>query len=245
MTNENRSPEGQPVPEVTFQTRRNGEWQPVSSHDVFHGRTVVVFALPGAFTPTCSSAHLPRYEELAEELSACGVDEIVCLSVNDAFVMDAWGKEQGVSKVTLLPDGNGDFTEGVGMLVPKRDLGFGYRSWRYSMLVRNGVIEKMFVEPDVPGDPYEVSDADTMLAYLDPAAKASPDVSVFTRNGCRHCERAKKLLDEHGVEYEEIVLADGITSRSLRAVTGADTVPQIFIDGRRIGGADEFVAYYR
>ena len=243
---EGKSParEGSRVPEVTFQARQDGDWAPVTTSELFDGRTVIVFSLPGAFTPTCSSAHLPRYEELADEFAKRGVDEIVCVSVNDAFVMDAWAKEQGASRVKLLPDGNGDFTEGMGMLVSKRDLGFGPRSWRYSMLVRDGVIEKMFVEPDVEGDPFEVSDADTMLRYLDPDARAEQFVSLFTRPGCRHCERARKLLDEHGVEYEEIVLDGRLTTRSLRAVTGADSVPQVFIDGRRVGGADELEAYF-
>jgi len=244
-TNELKSREGSRVPDATFPVRRDGVWSTLTTSELFDGRTVVVFSLPGAFTPTCSSAHLPRYQELADAFAGCGVDEIICLSVNDTFVMEAWGKEQGATRVTLLPDGNGDFTEGMGMLVSKRDLGFGSRSWRYSMLVRDGVIEKMFVEPNVEGDPFEVSDADTMLRYLDPQAKAaSQAVSLFTRKGCRHCERARKLLDEHGVQYEEIVLENGVTTRSLRAVTGADTVPQVFIDGRRIGGADELEAYF-
>ncbi len=238
-----QSREGESVPEVVFETRENGEWKPVTSKEVFGGRTVVLFALPGAFTPTCSSAHLPRYEELADAFRARGVDEVVCLSVNDAFVMDAWGREQGAAKVRLLPDGNGDFSAGMGMLVPKRDLGFGDRSWRYSMLVRDGVVEKMFVEPDVEGDPYEVSDADTMLRYLDPEASAAPDVSLFARHGCRHCERAKALLAEKGIDYEEIELGDGITTQSLRAVTGRDTVPQVYWDGKHIGGADELEVY--
>jgi glutaredoxin-like protein len=245
MTSQTRfeSREGQPVPDVTFQAREDGEWKPVTSKDVFAGRTVVLFSLPGAFTPTCSSAHLPRYEELYEELRKRGVDEVVCLSVNDAFVMDAWGKEQGAKHVRLLPDGNGDFTEGMGMLVEKRGLGFGNRSWRYSMLVRDGVVEKMFIEPDVEGDPFEVSDADTMLRYLDPDAKTAEDVSLFTRKGCRHCERAKALLDERGIDYEEIVVDGALTARSLRAVTGRDTVPQVFIGGKHIGGADELAAH--
>lgn len=236
------SREGQRVPEVVFETRENGEWRRLSSKQIFDGRTVVVFSLPGAFTPTCSSAHLPRYEELAERFGEKGVDEVVCLSVNDAFVMEAWGREQAVKRVRLLPDGNGDFSRGMGMLVSKRDLGFGDRSWRYSMLVRDGVIEKMFIEPDVEGDPYEVSDADTMLGYLDPEAVKIEDVSLFTRHGCRHCERARALLDAHGVAYEEIPLGRGITTRSLRAVTGRETVPQVFIGGEHIGGADELEA---
>ena len=131
---------------------------------------MVVFSLPGAFTPTCSSNHLPRYDELYEEFKAQGVDEIVCVSVNDAFVMFQWGKQQGNKNIFLLPDGNGEFTRKMGMLVDKSNVGFGMRSWRYSMLVDDCKIEKMFVEADFgdncPTDPFEVSDADTMLAYL-------------------------------------------------------------------------------
>lgn len=167
------------VPQTIFQTRvRNEalggpnpfEWKEVTSDEIFAGRKVVVFALPGAFTPTCSSSHLPRYEELYDEFKALGVDEVYCLSVNDAFVMYQWGKSQKAEKVKMLPDGNGDFTQGMGMLVNKRNLGFGARSWRYSMYVEDGEIRKMFVEPglvdDCPVDPYEVSDADTMIDYL-------------------------------------------------------------------------------
>jgi len=166
---ENR--EGQRVPNVTFKTREGGDWKDITTDELFGGRTVVLFALPGAFTPTCSSSHLPRYDELCSTFREAGVDEVVCLSVNDGFVMDAWGRDQGVKNVRLIADGNGDFTRGMGMLVDKRDLGFGPRSWRYSMLVKNGVIERMFIEPDKPGDPYEVSDADTMLRHVAPNAK--------------------------------------------------------------------------
>ena len=167
------------VPQAVFQTRvRNDalegpnpfEWKELSTDDVFKGKRVVLFSLPGAFTPTCSTSHLPRYEELYEEFKAAGVDAVVCLSVNDAFVMYQWGLSQGAENVFLLPDGNGDFTRKMGMLVQKANLGFGMRSWRYSMLVDDGVIEKMFVEPgfddNCPSDPFEVSDADTMLDYL-------------------------------------------------------------------------------
>jgi glutaredoxin-like protein len=235
--------EGQKVPQVVFKLRDADAWREVSSDELFAGRTVVVFALPGAFTPTCSSTHLPGYEEQAPRLRAAGVDDILCLSVNDAFVMDAWGRDQGARQVRLIADGNGDFTRGMGMLVDKRDLGFGERSWRYSMLVRDGVIEKMFVEPEVPGDPFEVSDADTMCAYVAPEASGSPAISLFTRKGCGHCERARKLLDARGLGYEVIELGQDVTRQSLRAVTGADTTPQVFIDGQRIGGADELEAY--
>ena len=139
--------EGQHVPDVTFKTRKGEDWADVSTNDLFSGKTVVIFSLPGAFTPTCSSSHLPRYNELANTLKANGVDDVICMSVNDAFVMNEWGKTQGAENITLIPDGNGKFSEGMGMLVDKSSLGFGKRSWRYSMLVTDGVIKKMFIEP--------------------------------------------------------------------------------------------------
>jgi len=231
--------EGLRAPQVALRTRRDGAWKDVATGELFRGRTVVVFALPGAYTPTCSSTHLPRYNELAPALRRAGVDEIVCLSVNDAFVMEEWQKHQDAPNVTFLPDGNGEFTAKMGMLVDKSDLGFGKRSWRYSMLVRDGVIEKMFVEPQKPGDPFEVSDADTMLAYLAPGTKAPEPVLVFSRPGCPHCARAKALLGERGIVFEEVALGRGVTTSALRAVSGRGTVPQVFIGGRHIGGADD------
>ena len=132
--------EGQRVPDVTFRIRRNNEWANVSTADLFAGKTVAVFSLPGAFTPTCSSTHLPRFNELAPAFFANGVDAILCVSVNDAFVMNEWAKDQECANITVVPDGNGEFTAGMGMLVDKTDLGFGERSWRYSMLVKDGVV---------------------------------------------------------------------------------------------------------
>ena len=167
------------VPDVTFKTRVRDEsvdgpnpyrWEEKTTADIFGGKKVVVFSLPGAFTPTCSSNHLPRFDELYAQFTAQGVDEIVCVSVNDAFVMFKWGIDVGNQNIYLLPDGNGEFTRKMGMLVDKANLGFGMRSWRYSMLVDDGVIEKFFAEPgftdNATSDPFEVSDADTMLAYL-------------------------------------------------------------------------------
>ncbi len=237
--------EGQRVPNVTFKTRAHGEFKDVTTDDIFKGRTVVVFSLPGAFTPTCSSTHLPRYNELAGAFKENGVDEIICLSVNDAFVMDAWKENQEADNVTLIPDGNGDFSAGMGMLVDKSDLGFGKRSWRYSMLVKDGVIDKMFVEPDVPGDPFEVSNADTMLAYINPNARKPQAVSVITKPGCPYCAAAKKLLAEHGMDYEEISLGHDATLRTVRAITGKDTVPQVFIEGDYIGGAEALAEHLK
>lgn len=238
---ENR--ENQPVPQVTFRTRRDHDWVDVTSDQVFKGRSVVVFALPGAFTPTCSSTHVPRYNQLAGEFKRHGVDEVVCISVNDAFVMNEWQNEQQAHDITFLPDGNGDFSRAMGMLVPKEDLGFGERSWRYSMLVRDGVIEKMFIEPDVPGDPFEVSDADTMLAYIAPEAARPLDVTVFSREGCPYCARAKGMLHDAGIPFEELVLNRDFREVTLRAVAGVSMVPQVFVNGERVGGSDDLEAY--
>jgi glutaredoxin-like protein len=237
--------EGQRIPRVTFKTRRDHEWLDRSSDDVFSGKTVIVFSLPGAFTPTCSSSHVPRYDQLQPLFQERGVDEVICVSVNDAFVMEEWRRSQKADRVTFLPDGNGDFTDGMGLLVGKEDLGFGKRSWRYSMLVRDGVIEKMFVEPDVPGDPFSVSDADTMLAYLDPTAARPHDATVFSRPGCPYCARAKGLLRDAGIEFEELVLNRDYTDRTLRAVANATSYPQVFVNGEHVGGSDELEAWLR
>ncbi|SMF08801.1 Glutaredoxin-family domain-containing protein [Alteromonadaceae bacterium Bs31] len=235
---ENR--EGQKVPSVIFKTRQNDAWVDVSSDDIFAGKTVVVFALPGAFTPTCSSTHLPRYNELAPVFSAQGVDSIVCISVNDTFVMNAWSADQHAENISFIPDGNGEFSEGMGLLVDKADIGFGKRSWRYSMLVKDGLIDKMFIEPEKPGDPFEVSDADTMLNYINPKAELPKRVTLFSKPGCPHCTRAKKSLSAKNFKYEEIVLGDhGVSYSSLAAVSGQGTTPQVFIDGKHIGTADD------
>jgi glutaredoxin-like protein len=235
--------EGQKVPSVKFRTRQNNQWQDVSTDELFNGKTVVVFSLPGAYTPTCSSTHVPGYNDLAPAFKENSVDEIVCISVNDAFVMSEWAKDQGADQITFIPDGNGEFTEGMGMLVDKSDLGFGKRSWRYSMLVKDGVVEKMFIEPEEPGDPFKVSDAETMLNYINPEAVKPKCVSLFAKVGCPYCARAKAMLKEREIEYEEIVLGQDATTRSLRAMTGAMTVPQVFIDGKLIGGSEALEAY--
>ncbi|MBE0434564.1 MAG: peroxiredoxin [Methylomicrobium sp.] len=167
------------VPNIVFKTRVRDEsiggdnpfrWQDVSSDDIFKGKKIVLFSLPGAYTPTCSSTHLPGYEAKYQDIIDQGVDDVYCLSVNDAFTMFQWSKHLGIEHVKMLPDGNGDFTRLMGMLVKKENLGFGYRSWRYSMLVEDGKIVKLFSEPgfsdNCPDDPFTVSDADTMLDYL-------------------------------------------------------------------------------
>ena len=240
---ENR--EGQKIPSVKFRVQEDHEWEAWSSDRLFAGKKVIVFSLPGAFTPTCSSSHLPRYNELASVFKSEGVDEIFCVSVNDTFVMNAWKEDQDAENITFLPDGNGEFSEGMGMLVDKAAIGFGKRSWRYSMLVDDGVIQKMFIEPDVAGDPFDVSDADTMLNFVAPNAKMPPTVTMLTKPGCPHCNRAKDLLEDHGLSYENIELGkNGLSYSALKAVSGQSTTPQIYIDGEHIGGADELEKWF-
>lgn len=230
---------GQMIPAMSFPTYQVDHWAEVTTDELFKGKNVIVFSLPGAYTPTCSSAHVPRYNQLAPVLKANGIDDIICVSVNDTFVMNEWKIDQNADNITFLPDGNGDFTEAMGMLVDKHDLGFGKRSWRYSMLVKDGVVDKMFVEPDQPGDPFEVSDADTMLHYVAPSVRAPSDVLIFTRKGCPFCSQAKAMLTEAGMGYEELTLNKEYTDRGLRAVSATSSVPQIFIDGDLVGGCKD------
>ena len=171
--------EGSKVPKMVFRTRvrdpkMKGEnkfrWKNLKSETVFKGKRVAILALPGAYTPTCSSTHLPGYEKNYDKLRKHGIDEVYVLSVNDAFVMFNWCKKLNIKKVKFLPDGNGDFTRKMGAMVKKNNLGFGDRSWRYSMIVNNGKIEKLFTEDgkrnNCPTDPFRVSDSETMLKYL-------------------------------------------------------------------------------
>ena len=228
---------GTRIPDITLRVREGGQFVDKTTAELFAGRTVVLFGLPGAFTPTCSSAHVPRYEELHDALAAKGVDEVICTSVNDAFVMEAWREDQGVEKVRFLEDGNGTLARALGLLVDKSDLGFGSRSWRYSLLIRDGVVEQTFIEPNKPGDPYEVSDADTMLRYLD--GQAPDDIVLFTKPGCGHCVRAKEALNASGRAFIELPATPG----TLRALPGGSTTPQVYVNGTLIGGADELIAW--
>lgn len=239
------SREGQPVPQVRFRYRADSDWKETSTDQLFKGRTVAVFSLPGAFTPTCSGTHLPRFNELAPAFRENGVDEIVCVAVNDPFVMEEWAKSQGCDNVFLLPDGNGTFTSQMGMLVDKSDLNFGQRSWRYSMLVRDGVVEKMFIEPDEPGDPFEVSDADTLLHYVNKDAKLPDQVALLTRQGCAFCADAKKALHDAGIPFAEVDLPHATRTRALGAIAGARTVPQLFVNGTLIGGGEALQDWVR
>ena len=167
------------LPDVTFHTRvRNDalagpnpfEWRSVTTEEVFGGKRVVHFAVPGAFTPACSETHLPGYEARYDAFRALGVDEVICLAVNDAFVMHQWAKSLGIEKVRMLPDGNGTFSAAMGLLVERTAQGLGRRSWRYALFAEDGAIRVMFTEPGVrdnpPGVPVGVSDAQTMLEWL-------------------------------------------------------------------------------
>ena len=167
------------VPNVTFKIRVKDEsiggenpyrWQDVTTDELFKNKKIVVFSLPGAFTPTCSTYQVPTYNKMYDEFKALGIDDIYCVSVNDAFVMNKWKEQQDAKNLTFIPDGNAEFTRKMGYLVEKKNLGFGERSWRYSMLVDNEEIVKIFEEPgfddNVEGDPYEVSDPSTMLEYI-------------------------------------------------------------------------------
>lgn len=171
--------EGKRVPNVVFKTRVRDEsvggdnpyrWEDVKSKDLFKRKRVVLFSLPGAFTPTCSTYQLPNFEKLYPEFQKCGIKDIYCLSVNDAFVMNAWAKAQNLQNVKVIPDGSGQFTKKMKMLVKKDNLGFGVRSWRYAAIVKNGVIEKMFVEPgfedNCATDPYGESSPENVLKWL-------------------------------------------------------------------------------
>jgi len=158
------------VPEVQFQFREGGQFVTRTTAELFNNKRVVIFSLPGAFTPTCSAYQLPGYEEKYDEFTALGIDAIYCISVNDGFVMNAWAQDQNIEKVTLIPDGNAYFTRSMGYLVNKSNLGFGDRSWRYAAVVDNGIIEKIFVEAgqrdNADTDPYEVSTPENVLEYV-------------------------------------------------------------------------------
>ena len=162
--------EGYQVPEVQFAFRENGEFVIRTSSELFDKKRVVIFSLPGAFTPTCSAYQLPGFEEKYEEFKALGIDEIYCISVNDGFVMNAWAQDQNIEKVKLIPDGNAYFTRSMGMLVNKSNLGFGSRSWRYAMVVDHGIIEKLFLEggqrDNADTDPYEETTPEKVFEYV-------------------------------------------------------------------------------
>jgi thioredoxin-dependent peroxiredoxin len=171
---------GRTVPTVVFKCRVRDEsiggdnpyrWEDVSSDDIFANKRIAVFSLPGAFTPVCSGSQCPDYERQYQDIRNCGVDDVYCISVNDAFVMFQWAKHLQIRNLKLLPDGNGAFTRRMGMLINKEHLGFGYRSWRYSMVVENRKVALFFEEPGInddgkDDDPYTVTKPEVMIEHL-------------------------------------------------------------------------------
>ena len=162
--------EGDNLPQVNFRVRSLGEWQDTNTDTYFKGKKVILFSLPGAFTPTCSNQQLPGFEKLADVFKEHGIDDIYCMSVNDSFVMNAWADKQKLENVKVIPDGNGEFTEKVEMLCSKRDKCFGDRSWRYAAIINDGKVVKVFEEPgkadDVTTDPYGKSSPENVLKFL-------------------------------------------------------------------------------
>jgi glutaredoxin-like protein len=234
---------GTQIPAAELAELRESSVERIGTGDFFAGRRVILFALPGAFTPTCSTLHVPGYLARLSDFRGAGIDDIVCLSVNDPYVMSAWQHAEKAEGIRFIADPFGEFTEAMGMSVDHRDASLGTRSWRYSMLVDDGTIETMFIEADVGGDPFEVSDADTMWKYLCPNYKSAGSAFMLARHGCPHCARAKALLTENDIHYEAIHLGEGVTMQGVKAASGATTVPQVFMEGRLIGGADQLAAY--
>lgn len=173
---------GAKLPDVTFHTRVRDDsiegpnpfrWEDKTTADYFAGKRVILFSLPGAFTPTCSTFQLPGFENNHEAFKTKGIDEIYCMSVNDSFVMNKWAQDQGLKNVKVIPDGSGEFTRKMGMLVDKANLGFGMRSWRYAAVIDDGVVEAWFEEPGLmdncPEDPYGVSSPENLMKHLEEA----------------------------------------------------------------------------
>ena len=169
--------EGFVIPKVTFRTRvfdntkMENRWQDVTTDDYLKGKRVVLFSLPGAFTPTCSTYQLPGFEENYDAIRNQDIDEVYCISVNDAFVMNAWGKDQKIQNVKMIPDGSGNFTRYMGMLIGKNHLGFGMRSWRYMAIINDGIVEKWWQEPGINNDgsdddPYIETTPENCISYL-------------------------------------------------------------------------------
>jgi glutaredoxin-like protein len=234
--------EGQALPEISLRQYKDNVWYEVNTKDLFAEKTVI-YGLPGAFTPTCQQLQTPSYEKLAPIFEELGVKNIVMTTVNDPFVTDAWRRELGVERVQFLADGNGDFAEAIGALVDKSELNFGKRSWRYAMVINQGKVEKLFVEPNEPGDPYGESAPETILEYLSPGHTLPKNVTVLTKFGCGFCVKAKDLLKEAGIEFKELQLSKDIDITHLQALSGTTTVPQVFIDGEAIGGSDKLEAW--
>ncbi len=232
---------GQRLPSTLLLNVCEGEHVAQKSDDFFRGKRVILFGLPGAFTPICSTSHLPRFEALASEFLHAGVDAIVCIATNDCFVLDVWRKQLGIQHVKFVSDPSGAFTAAMGLLVASDTL--GTRSRRYSLVALDGVVEQFYIEDESGNDSLTVSDADTLLAAITGKPKP-PAVLLFAVNGCPACERAKELLDRQGLRYEIILIGTDINVQALRAATGQNKLPQVFIDGRYVGGYDQLQQHF-
>ena len=226
---------GQSLPLVTFKIRENCQFVDKTTTDLFSGKRVVIFALPGAFTLVCSLIHLPEYDDFFELFKAEGIDDICCVAVNDGFVMEEWARQSKVNKVKMVPDVKGEFTKGLEMTVDKEEI--SERSWRYAMIVDDGVIEKMFIEPDLQS--ITVSRAKSVLNQINPNVAIPENIVLFTLEGCPHCHKAKQMLIRRELFFTEKIFNKDYTLRELKAIAGQTKVPQVFFDGKNIGGEKE------
>jgi peroxiredoxin/glutaredoxin len=231
------------VPSAELAELRQGRVQHFRSDALFADRRVILFALPGAFTPTCSTAHVPGYLARLNDFRDSGADEVVCLSVNDPYVMDAWQRAEKAQGIRFVSDWQAGFTRAMGLAVTNDDKGLGIRSRRYSMLVDEGTIKLIFIEEDRPDDPFEVSDAETMWRSWRPNQKGRGSAFMFGRHGCPYCARAEEVLNRHGIAHDTVYLGESLTMLGVQAATGATTLPQVFIEGKLVGGAEQLAKY--
>lgn len=235
---------GHKLPSFEFNMFEEYRWVGHTTDELFVNKRVVIFAIPGAFTPTCSSLHLPRYNELYETFRSYGIDEVYCLAVNDSFVLNAWKKAERATNIVMLPDPDGEFTKKLGFLVNKSEVCLGDRSWRYSMIVNRGVIEKMFIEPENQGsDPFGESSADQLLKYLNPEAELPPAVTVFSKPSCPICAGVRNSLKSHHLQFEELELHEDFTIKTAKAIAGEGDLPIVFINGTKFGSPEELDGY--
>jgi peroxiredoxin/glutaredoxin len=234
---------GMRVPCAELIELRHGLVEHVASTVLFDSRRVILFALPGAFTPTCSTAHVPGYVARLNDFRDTGIDDVICLAVNDPYVMNAWQRSERAQGIRFVADPEATFTCAMGMSVSYTEKGLGLRSRRYSMLIDDGTIESIFIEELRPDDPLEVSDADTMWRHWRPNQPGRGSAFMFARHGCAYCARAEELLQRHGIVHDAMYLGDELTMVGVRAATGATTLPQVFIEGKLIGGAEQLAEY--
>lgn len=236
---------GQKIPAFEFFMFKGEDWISRTTEKLFGHSRVVVFAIPGAFSPICSTLHLPRYNELYETFRSYGIEEVYCLAVNDSFVLNAWKKAERADNIVMLPDPDGEFTKKLGFLVNRNEVCLGNRSWRYSMVINNGVIEKMFIEKGDKGkDPYGESSAENMLKYLNPDVELPPSITLFSKTSCRICAAIRALLEKHHLPFEELHLNEEYTIKTAKALTGPmEELPVLFINGTKFSKIEELEAY--